>query len=282
MTKKAAKTRARRSNAPAKKPVVFPAHARLFSSHLEGPPATSLVRKSADALTAQEQQVFKSAVTKAIADGTYSRLVDIHANMMHDMHTMSGMPAGTFRFAPWHRLYLVNFEQALRAFEPQFFIPHWRWMDQSSLPSWMTAFKPSGVVDQNAKPIRITRAPGTNPQARTLPTTSTVQNTIMNQTDYRSFTLALEGARPFGAHNLVHVWFNGTMSNVPVAPADPMFWMHHAEIDRLWAIWAKAHPGQEPVLSGADAILDPWPEQVSVVLTTQVGTYSYSYDQMTL
>ena len=65
----------------------------------------------------------------------------------------------------------------------------------------------------------------------------TIQTTaVMQATDYRTFTLALEGAQPYGAHNLVHMWFNRRMSNVPIAPADPMFWMHHAEIDRLWWI----------------------------------------------
>jgi hypothetical protein len=134
MAKKATTPRSKRAEP---KPVMFPPHARLFSAHVEGPPVTSVVRKSADTLTAAEQQIFKSAVTKAIADGTYLRLVNIHADMAHDMHTMPGMPAGTLRFLPWHRLYLVNFEQALRVFEPTFFIPHWRWIDQSSIPSWM-------------------------------------------------------------------------------------------------------------------------------------------------
>ncbi len=282
MAQKRSKTRSKKSRKPAARPTVFPPHARLFSAHLEGAPVTTLVRKSADALNDQEQQVFKSAITKAIADGTYSRLVHIHGDMSHDMHTMQGMPAGTLRFLPWHRLYLVNFEQAMRVFEPTFFTPHWRWMDQSSLPAWMEDFMPSGAVDENGDPIVITRAPGNDPNTPDLPTTDTIQTTVMNQSDYRSFTLALEGANPYGAHNLVHMWFNGTMSNVPIAPADPMFWLHHAEIDRIWAIWANANPGQVPTLSGADAVLDPWPENVSDVLTTSIGSYSYSYDQMTL
>jgi tyrosinase len=189
---------------------------------------------------------------------------------------MSGS-AGTLRFLPWHRVYLVKFEQAMRAFEPTFSLPHWRWVDQTNIPSWMKMFKPSGVTDTNGKPVPITRDPGGDPQAPTLPTTTTIQTTVMNQTDYRSFALALEGAQPFGAHNLVHVWFHGTMSNVPTAPADPMFWMHHAEIDRIWAIWAKTHPGQVPNPTGHKAILDPWPENVKDVLDTKDGDYSYSY-----
>jgi tyrosinase len=282
MANKTVTTRSGSAKRAKRNAVVFPAHARLFSSHVVAAPISNIVRKGADSLTAQEQQIFKSAVTKAIADGTYSRLVSIHADMSHDMHTMQGMPAGSLRFLPWHRLYLVNFEQALRVFEPTFFVPHWRWMDQSTLPPWMVSFKPTGVIDENGNPITITRSPGTNPNAPSLPSTNTIQTTAMNQSDYRSFTLALEGARPFGAHNLVHVWFNGTMSVVPIAPADPMFWMHHAEIDRIWTVWASTHPGQVPTLSGADAVLDPWPEQVSDVLSTQIGAYSYSYDLTTL
>src|SRR5579859_6351808 len=167
----------------------------------------------------------------------------------------------------------------MRAFDPSFVLPHWRWMDANSIPAWMTSFKPAGVTDASGNPIRITRAPGTDPDTPDLPTLQTIQSTVMNRNDYRSFTLALEGAKPYGAHNLVHMWMNGTMSDVPVAPADPMFWMHHAEIDRIWAIWAQAHPGQVPTLSGASAVLDPWPETVSEVLdTTSVPEYPYAYD----
>lgn len=265
----------------------FPAHARLFTAHVaeDGPLAAAagpVVRKSADLLTAQEQATFKSAVTKAIADGTYSRLVNIHADMNHDMHTMPHMPAGTMRFLPWHRIFLIKFEQALRIFEPTFFVPHWRWMDAGGIPAWMKSFKPSGVVNSAGKPIRITRDPGGDPSAPKLPTSQTIQATVMAKTDYRSFTLALEGAQPFGAHNLVHVWFHGTMSVVPTAPADPMFWMHHAEIDRLWAIWSAAHPGQQPTLAGHNATLDPWTESYTDVLGTSDAGYAYSYDRMTL
>jgi tyrosinase len=241
------------------------------------------VRKSADALSTQEQQVFKNAVTSAIKDGIYSKLVQIHADMSHDMHTMQGMPpAGTIRFLPWHRMYLIVFEKAMRAFEPTFFVPHWRWMDQKDIPAWMKTFLPTGVVGANGKPIPVKRKPGTNPQTPTLPTQATIQSTVTNQTLYRPFTLALEGAQPFGAHNQVHNWFNGTMSVVPTAPADPMFWMHHAEIDRIWAIWAAAHRGQVPSETGADDVLDPWPEKIEDVLGLGDGSYAYSYDSMTL
>src|SRR5260370_25038756 len=116
--------------------------------------------------------------------------------MSHDMHTMPGMAAGTVRFLPWHRLFLVTFEQAMRAFEPTFFLPHWRWMDQTSLPAWIAAFKPTGGGDTNGKKIRITRAPGKNPQAKTLPTSATLQTNVKNHTAHRPFTRAAESPQP--------------------------------------------------------------------------------------
>jgi len=274
---------------PARAPVLrksavrITAHARLFAQHVlpSGPEAsTTVVRKNAEELSVAEQATFKSAVTKAIADGTYSRLVRIHADMSHDMHSMPGMPTGTQRFLPWHRLYLIVFERSLRVFEPAFFVPHWRWADASAIPAWLTTFRPNGVTDSNGNPIQIRRAPGTHPQARTLPSSQTIRSTVLNQEDYTAFTLALEGARPFGAHNLVHMWFNGTMSQIPTAPADPMFWMHHAEIDRIWAVWSSTHSGQTPNLQGPDAVLDPWPESYTDVLGTGVRDYHYKYDSM--
>jgi hypothetical protein len=39
-------------------------------------------------------------------------------------------------------------------------------------------------------------------------------------------------------HGGVHVWVGGSMSTIPTAPADPIFWMHHANSDRLWALIA--------------------------------------------
>ena len=56
--------------------------------------------------------------------------------------------------------------------------------------------------------------------------------------DFDDFTFQLEDL-----HNRVHVWTGGTMSEIPVAAFDPVFWAHHTMIDRLWAIWQQAHPG---------------------------------------
>lgn len=47
---------------------------------------------------------------------------------------------------------------------------------------------------------------------------------------------------PFGdqLHGRVHLWVNGNMGSSS-SPNDPVFWLHHANLDRIWAEWQDAH-----------------------------------------
>lgn len=42
-------------------------------------------------------------------------------------------------------------------------------------------------------------------------------------------------------HNRVHVWIGGSMSPM-TSPNDPVFFLHHSNIDRLWSIWQDKNP----------------------------------------
>jgi len=43
-------------------------------------------------------------------------------------------------------------------------------------------------------------------------------------------------------HNLVHRWVGGNMLGM-TSPNDPVFFMHHAAIDRMWSLWQYRNPG---------------------------------------
>jgi len=65
-----------------------------------------------------------------------------------------------------------------------------------------------------------------------------------------SFRNILEGWRGPGLHNRVHVWVGNTGAargnmNSAGSPNDPVFWFHHANIDRLWCKWQEMHPDIE-------------------------------------
>ena len=54
-------------------------------------------------------------------------------------------------------------------------------------------------------------------------------------------------------------WVGGSMSVIRTAPADPILFMHHANIDRLWWNWQNGNgSGINPALTGTDSIMDPW------------------------
>jgi len=105
-----------------------------------------------------------------------------------------------------------------------------------------------------------------------LPTTANM-NTTMSQTDYSSFQNAAEsGAR---MHNSLHGWLGGGsmcgssfsvghMTCAAVSPFDPLFYLHHCNIDRMWAMWqADGHENEYPVSGGSNQhhrndIMYPW------------------------
>ena len=54
------------------------------------------------------------------------------------------------------------------------------------------------------------------------------------------FRNRLEGWAPGGLHNRVHTWVGGDM--LPsTSPNDPVFYLHHCNVDRLWEAWMVQH-----------------------------------------
>jgi tyrosinase len=219
-------------------------------------------RKDQSALTDVEQQRFLCALNVLIANGTYGNLVAIHSDMSHMMH-------GSDRFLPWHRVYLIQLEQALQAIHPDVAIPYWDWTNASeqSVPAWLAAFTPT-VPTPNG-PIPVVRGPGSSSDLATIASNIPA---VMTDTTYTSFRPDLEGV-----HGMVHVWVGGSMSSIATAPADPIFWMHHANIDRIWWNWynSPAGSGQDPSLSGAAAVMDPWP--TTEPDTRDISAMGYTY-----
>lgn len=227
-------------------------------------------RKEASALTTAEKNRYKNLITQMLQDPSnpYGKLVAIHGNMNHHQHSgMSG--PGTQRFLPWHRAFLLHFEKKLQSLDSHAFIPYWDWTKSKSVPAWIRTFKPQVfvpghgtiVVKRNAK----------------IPAKKNV-TAIMAQAVYTPFTDQLEN----GPHGEVHMELgvvNGireAMGDIRISPADPIFWLHHAQIDRLWSVWQANHPGLGPTLTGANAVMDPWTDTVAQLNSIQQLGYNYA------
>lgn len=257
-------------------------------------PAATAVRSRKDAtsgFTASEQAAFKNAVASLVQDGTYLGLVQNHMDMSHDMHGSMG-ETGLYRFLAWHRRYVVEFERELQrvdaiarpdAPEP-LRVPYWRWQDP--FPAWLNGFLPANDPTSGTPPdARKTAPPPDKANAADLDIIVNqfqIQQTgLPNENAYVKFTYGLEGwgQRPDGsglpAHNHGHAWVGGIMNNTSTSPTDPVFWLHHAEVDRLWEIWRQTNPTPGPPLTGSDRIMDPWAESYDDLLDTSILGYTY-------
>jgi tyrosinase len=219
-------------------------------------------RKDQATLTDTARGRFLCALNVLNQNGVFGQLVDIHGDMSHMMH-------GNPRFLPWHRIYLLKFEQALQSIHPDVTIPYWDWTQagEQSFPSWLQGVTPTVVTP--TRTIQVTRFPGTPQDLHQIASNTP---TVMQATNFVDFWSGLEGI-----HNSVHVWVGGSMGSIPTAPADPIFWMHHANIDRLWWQWQQSPHGQgkNPNLVGAAAVMDPW--AYTEADTRDIATLGYSY-----
>jgi len=95
-------------------------------------------------------------------------------------------------------------------------------------------------------------------------------------------------------HNRVHVWVGGHMT-ASTSPNDPVFWLNHAHVDKLWSDWqmlmANSMPGMQmprendyvprsggPVGHNLDDTLWPWDVKPREMLDTSSLNYGYDTD----
>ena len=128
------------------------------------------------------------------------------------------------------------------------------------------------------------------------PAQDDVQN-ILEIQNFFDFGSGSSNDRFFGAleniHNLIHNYTGGVnpyykdgrpsadaepstgdMVNAGVTAFDPIFWAHHANVDRLWAEWQRRNPGVGP--DDPSAILPPWNLTVADVASIRKLGYEYA------
>ncbi len=94
-------------------------------------------------------------------------------------------------------------------------------------------------------PKYLTRGLGRLSDARVPPNAEMVKKALNNAVyDYPPWKFGIgpvRGARAeieVDLHNLVHRYVNGAMMTM-ASPNDPVFWLHHACIDKLWGDWQR-------------------------------------------
>jgi tyrosinase len=306
-----------------------PAAAHTHTGHEEARRAEPMrVRKDVRKLTAKERAEYVQAVLKLkqvpspYTSGLnyYDQFVVWHRSMYacdpamsHGAMTMAH--AGPL-FLPWHRQYLLMFEDALREVsgDKHLTVPYWDWTNEESTQAvfqddfmggqgdplqghavtsgpfrkgaWPVTIQPQGWGEQLSRWPHLVRGRDAIPGLFSLPTEAEVQAALDVPTydvapydttsDWtRSFRNNLEGFRdgpgqqsmvcgadgfmavlplnPPTMHNVVHGWVGGILGFgdggrplygtmvLSTSPNDPVFFLHHANVDRIWAQWQERH-----------------------------------------
>ena len=267
------------------------------------------LRKNQNQLTAAEKQRFTEAVL-ALKDGgrdgnIYDQFVSIHNNNILAGHFG---PA----FFAWHRQFLRKFEQALQDIkqDPSLGLPYWDWTFDSNKTSsiWRSDFMGGNgnsgqdwqvqdgpfAYNTNKWPLKVRTTNEPNPYLRrqlgpdpgtssSLPSLYDRLNALRatpydvapwNGSSASGFRSMAEGSIPPPGdhmHIRVHEWAGGSMTTF-TSPNDPVFWLHHCFMDKLWADWQLMHPTDPWYLptSGApipghnlNDPMPPWNQQIT-------------------
>jgi tyrosinase len=139
-------------------------------------------------------------------------------------------------FFAWHRGYLYYLERQIRLVsgDSSFTLPYWDWFTNPHMPAEFTD-------SATGNPLYCARLNTDVYNALDLyPFSSSVVNF------QRGTANSFEENFELAPHNPVHNIIGNSMATMQ-SPRDPIFYLHHANVDRLWHAWALPTGGTMPV-----------------------------------
>ncbi|MEM7428611.1 MAG: tyrosinase family protein [Pseudomonadota bacterium] len=224
----------------------------------------------------------ETGIKKAPSNGapinTYDYYVDVHQGATSGRNQNPDSSNAAHRspaFLPWHSAFITMFEKNLQRVlnDPRFELPYWDWAYDAMLADprqavvWSDDFMGGDGDPVTTDPFRegewrlyndpnsdsLYRRFGPKFGVTSLPPQSDVEEAMgftvydtspWNASSRGSFRNKLEGWDGGGKpqlHNQTHVWVGGAM--LPMSsPNDPVFFLHHCNVDRLWRQWQAKHP----------------------------------------
>jgi len=219
-------------------------------------------------------------------------------------------------FLPWHRMYLFHFERIVAATivelggPADWALPYWNYSDDTNPNARVipAAFRDATLPDGTPNPLRIDERDFGNDGSPVGDPSDTDVCTALRKTRFESAgqfgdpglgggesgfnhgrgfaTIAGELERV--PHGSMHVAVGGFMGAFNTAGLDPLFWLHHANIDRLWQVWrerdtANSDPAKPLWLTGVrfhfhDHAGQPVSHVSEEVVDTRAVPWEYAYD----
>lgn len=206
------------------------------------------LRRNASAMAADDPILvgYRKAITamKALPElnpCSWIYQASIHGSPDGPIHpAWSTCEHGATYFWSWHRMELYWFERIVRKYSGMYdwAIPYWDWANPAELHlpaqfrvSSSALYDPSRNAAMNS---------GAGSLSSSVPTSTA---TGLSNLDFFSAAGAISGT-----HGGIHGAVGGNMGVVPTAARDPIFYVHHSQVDRLWNLWLAQGGGRtDPV-----------------------------------
>ena len=214
--------------------------------------AAPVVRRDIGGLSASDPIItgYKTAVTAmkalpATDPRSWSYQAAIHGTYATPSHTAwNTCEHHTKFFWSWHRMYLYYFERIVRKYSgvSGWALPYWNYSSPSErqLPAVFRDATSSLYVANPNRPS------AWNSGVASLPASHVDTSAGMAQVNfYPGGSSSLES----NPHDNVHVDIGGWVGDVQAAAQDPVFYVHHANMDRLWNLWLAQGGGRTDPLS---------------------------------
>jgi len=239
------------------------------------------VRKNANKLSDDEITMFLEAFVRLnvkepqnIYQGDYTRTP---SKLLHEivlMHTLDAQYEIHMRtsFHPWHRVFNMHLERELQIENPCVTIPYWKF-DQKADKVFTSKFigetantdhpDPEDPTPESKQPkfdksnplinyVEHTvwgalrrayrkRNPADTDPNFTDPNEIYSEDRIINGIDSSDLFLYWSKFEERKSHNRAHNTFTGHVVDIGRDPIDPLFFMMHSNVDRLWALWQERH-----------------------------------------
>lgn len=204
-------------------------------------PSVVMVRKNIYSLTVAEINSIKAGITAMKALPVTNPTSWLYQAAIHGTTLPNNLPSwntcqhGTQFFFSWHRMYLYFFERILRAKSgnPNLTLPYWNYQTNAVLHSAYRNSAAGNTLYDGSRNGSINGG-GALPNGPMVAITN-----ALNEIPYFDFQSDIEGP-----HGSIHGAIGGNMGSVPTAAKDPIFWLHHANIDRLWEQWLRMCGGR--------------------------------------
>jgi len=223
--------------------------ALLLTQAVDAACTNTLVHKEFRDLTDAERTAFMNVLTKLYATSEWTKLTQIHEQYKAMSHNE---PA----FLPWHRGFMIYFQNLVHTVDASVTVPYFDFSIDSQAP-WKSVIwdffgssKENGCVPDGpfAGPNKVQYPTphclirGFNPSGAgmsTLTTTEALGQLTRNSKDYTTFEEGLQ----YGYHAVLHNTVGGVSGDMAqmYSPNDPIFFMHHMFVDKLWHDWTQSH-----------------------------------------